>query len=201
MIGAVNADGQRYAVLEHQDHEGHRQRQIQPVHDDAPHRAPVLKGVAEVALGEDVLHPVEVLDKPGVVQAVLQAQGGNVLGGEHLALGRHGRHVGGHVVSRGQLDDEEDHEGDDQQRRDEEKQSLANVFQHIASHLSTRRSLKKCERRFPQGRNHLSHPYSTLFIFVLRIPGDVTPRCTSTARGRCPSRGRCRTTRRSPGSS
>ncbi len=145
MVGAVDADGQAHRVLEDQDHEGDAQGQGQILGDDVPDGPPVFKGVAKVALGDNIRHPVKILDVPGLIQSELHPQLLDLLGGHDLTLCRHGGGVGGGVVSGGQLDDEEDHHGDDENGRYKQKEPFAYIFEHFRT--SFRLIIGTCRRR------------------------------------------------------
>ena len=130
MHSAVNADGDAHQVVEQHRHQRHHNRHRQHRRDGAPHRRFVLEGVAEVKPGQDIAHPFEILHEPGLIQAVAFLQAGQLAFVHDLAFRLQPRHVGGQVVPRRQLDDEENHQRHDQQDGKERQDALEDVIAH-----------------------------------------------------------------------
>ncbi len=127
--GRVDADRKREDPRE--DDGGHRDDhgEPEPVSDDLGDRALPLERHAEPPL-QHLLHPPEVLDQHGLVEAVLLPERVRLLLRHGAARGRHLGDVGRDVVARRQLDDDEGKDGDGPHREQREDQPLDEIRDH-----------------------------------------------------------------------
>ena len=93
-----------------------------------------LEGASKVKLCNNVLHPIQILLVHRLVQAVLLGEVDNFGLVDFQTGGFQLDDVGGEVISRRQLDNNEDQDTDRYQQRDQLKQTLQDVVeQHLAS--------------------------------------------------------------------
>ncbi len=115
MRGGIDADRERDDVDEEHRDEIQNHRQEQPVADHVGDRLVVFEGIAEIAVQEPG-DPDEVLLPHRLIEAVLLAQERDLLVGDALAHRLDLGDVGGEVVARRKLDDDEDEDADSKQR-------------------------------------------------------------------------------------
>ncbi len=109
----------------HRDDDGEEQA----IADDVANRQVVGEGVAEIAL-QQAGHPVEILFPDRLVETVLRLEEGDLLQIDSLALALQFGDVGGEVIARRQLDDDEDDNADGDQGRDHDEQALHDIAEH-----------------------------------------------------------------------
>lgn len=118
--GGIEADREGDDPGEDDGDEGDEDREPQAVADDVTHRQFVLEGVTEIAL-EHSRHPVDVTQERRLVEAILLPQRLNLLHVDAFALRPDLGDVALEIIARRQLDDGEDKRGNNEERRDHDR--------------------------------------------------------------------------------
>ncbi len=134
----IDPDRKRDDVGEDDRRERHQKRQQQPIADHLVDRQVVEEGIAHVAVQQPA-DPVQVLLPQRLVEAVLRLEKGDLGEVGLFALALQLGDIGREIVARRQVDDDEDHDADGDQRRDHDQDPMDEIAEHV-----TALSLPRC---------------------------------------------------------
>ena len=125
----VDAGGDRHHPRDDKGQRRQHHGERQPLADQLDIRPLILQRQPKVA-GDEVLHPLEVLNPNGLIQPVLAAEGRNLLGSDRAARGRQRSDVRRQKVPRRRLHDGKHRDGEDQHQQRQQKQPLQDDTSH-----------------------------------------------------------------------
>ena len=140
----VDADGNGDDPGEDQRQRGQNEGDAQAPPNQIGHRSIPVKGLAEIAVEDDVGDPAPILQEDRVVQPELRPQDLFLLDRDEVPLIAHFGNHGGDVVARRKLNDDEGYE----RHRDEGRNCPQGAFEDVVEHSKS--SANRIWKRYPK---------------------------------------------------